>query len=699
MKILCLVFIFAIGALAHGSGLEFYKQAAPLYGCNYIISYTGYHFCPPTDKTCLCTNENSVATIAGCLANTNSNTTYVVDHFVPEYCHEYYLTELEPDWYNKALEYFNKNARNASEVEATETPIDFPIRFEQAELERYQATSINYFNNRDDSIWYGVALFGFWLVVLIIAAVSHWSKILFPGFIKKMTGPISNFWRKYISAPALLGKRKAQFMPGFKVLDSLIPSRYESIVVALFYIVTIITQSINLKAIENDPVYGTKYAAEMRYVGDRTGIVGTIIMPLVMLFAGRNNFLQWLCGINYATFLCYHRHIARVMFMLVVVHSVTYSIFEEEYYYSDFKQPWFYWGVIATTIGGFMLIQSILYLRRYWYEMFLFIHIVFAAVYIAGTWIHIVNLGYGIILYPSVAVWCFDRLVRLCRLTYFGFPESTLTLVGNETIKVTIPKPRYWSPIPGGHAFIHFIKPTYFWQSHPFTFTSSAEENNIVMYIKLKGGVTHSLYKLLNKSPGKTMIMRVGVEGPYGEATPAKYSDKAVFIAGGNGIPGIYSEIYDIGLRAPKASKQVLKLIWVIRDYASISWFHEELKTLQNTNIDITIYVTRPSNFSKIEESNSSKEGSIKSSELVNSYESVDVIEQLKELSHIHFKEGRPNLEQLVQDEVKDSPGSIAFVVCGHPIMVDEVRYQCVKNIGNPEKKRVDFYEQLQVWA
>ena len=35
----------------------------------------------------------------------------------------------------------------------------------------------------------------------------------------------------------------------------------------------------------------------------------------------------------------------------------------------------------------------------------------------------------------------------------------------------------------------------------------------------------------------------------------------------------------------------------------------------------------------------------------------------------------------------------------GHPAMVDEIRYQILQNINNDERKRVDFYEQLQIWA
>ncbi|EGW35468.1 uncharacterized protein SPAPADRAFT_48458 [Spathaspora passalidarum NRRL Y-27907] len=509
--------------------------------------------------------------------------------------------------------------------------------------------------------------------------------------------------------PALLGKTRAQAISGFKVFDSLIPTRFEMIVISLFYIFIVIIHAVHSKGVANDPIYGSAYMAEIRYSADRTGIVATFMMPLLFLFAGRNNFLQWVTGINYSTFLCYHRHIARIMFMLVVIHSVNYTILlvQKHGLAVRMAQPWLYWGVLATVAGGIILIQSILYLRRNWYELFVLVHIVMAVLYVVGTWIHIVEFGYGTYLYPTIAVWSFDRLVRICRLLYFGFPEVNVKLVGDETIKMCIPKPKHWKIIPGGHAFVHFIKPTYFWQSHPFTFTNCSDqgEDKIVMYMKVKGGVTHSLYKLLNKSPGKMTTMRIGIEGPYGESTPAKYSDKAVFIAGGNGIPGIYSEVADIALKSTSERKSVLKLVWIIRDYSSLFWFHDELVRLKNTNIETTIYVTKTDkNFDNMNEfiSENSKEGSVKSSEVEKSesLQTTDAVEQLKEeLSHVCFEEGRPNIEQIIQDEIKESSGSISFVACGHPVMVDEVRYYSCKNIDNAEKKRVDFYEQLQIWA
>ncbi|EGW35467.1 ferric reductase [Spathaspora passalidarum NRRL Y-27907] len=709
-------FILLAGVQAHGKEhFTWYKKSLAIYACNYEISYLkGISFCPAKGnkrerKKCRCANENWRASLAGCLAYKERNTTSTIE-FYKSFCQNNYNVDLDKDWFDKSYTHFLNNAKNKYEIKPSREPVNFPVKFSPKEMDLYGKVAINFLGNYDDSIWYGISMFGFWFLVLTIGAISHWTKVLFPETTKKLVGSISNSYRKYISIPALYGKRRAQEIRCWKVFDSLIPTRFESIVIGLFYLFTVIIHAVNLKAVENDPIFDTKYMAEIRYVADRTGIVGTAMTPLVFLFAGRNNFLQWITGINFSTFLCYHRHIARVMVMLVVIHSVNYTILlvYRETFPFKVKNPWLYWGILATVAGGLALFQSILYLRRSHYELFLFLHLALAVLFVAGTWIHIVDFGYCVLLYPCIAVWCFDRIIRLIRLFSFGFPQANVMLVGDETIKLEIPKPKYWKPVPGGHVFVHFLKPSYFWQSHPFTFVKSSEkEGIIVIYLKLKGGITQNLYKLLKKSPGKMATMRVGIEGPYGESTPAKYSDKAVFIAGGNGIPGIYSEVVDISLRSPSERKSQLKLIWVIRDYNSIIWFYDELLWLKNTDIKTTLFVTRPNNrvtnFGSFNKSESSQEGSIKSGyNEINPqpYKGQNYIEEFKaELSHINFEERRPNFEQLIHDEIEESPGSVAFVACGHPAMVDEVRYQSCRNIDNPYNKRVDFYEQLQVWA
>lgn len=690
---------------AKGAKFQFYGDITNYYACNYQISQT-VSFCEsPTNVTCLCSNKNALATYAGCFAFDNRNKTKALN-FLIEYCEEYGNVTVEKDWYEKSYQYYLANAKTEEEIpnfNAT-IPIDVPFKLDEAETKLYEKAYKQFLGNYDDSLYYGAAALGYWLLIMCIGAIVNWGKVIFPGLTKKLTSKPINIWRQYVSMPATFQKRKAEAAPIFKFFDSLIPSRLESIVIFLFYILILIIHAINMHYVDGDPVFNNdKYQSQVRNVADRTGITGTIMMPLVFLFASRNNFLQWLTGWNYSTFVTYHRHIARVMFILIALHSILFTILLRTDM-SEFAETYMIWGVLATVAGGIILFQAMLFFRRRWYEIFLLIHILFAALYVAGTWIHVDELGYVWFVYPSVAVWCVDRVVRIARLVVFGFPKAQVTLLADETIKVEIPKPSYWKTIPGGHAFIHFLKPTYFWQSHPFTFVESPTDTHIILYCKVKGGITHSLYQLLGRSPGQTTSMRVGVEGPYGELTAARYADTAVFIAGGNGIPGIYSEVMDMARRMPSETKKAMKLYWIIRDYKSLEWFNDELAVLQRTNIETTIYVTKPDLFSVSTEDGSDDTSSKKESDSqdmnVESKESLQGVDVVKSrFSHITFKEGRPSIENIVDSEIKESNGSIAFVACGHPAMVDETRYFCSRNVDNPQKKRVDFYEQVQVWT
>lgn len=67
-------------------------------------------------------------------------------------------------------------------------------------------------------------------------------------------------------------------------------------------------------------------------------------------------------------------------------------------------------------------------------------------------------------------------------------------------------------------------------------------------------------------------------------------------------------------------------------------------------------------------------------------------------LSHVEFIEGRPDISTQVEQEVKQADGAIGFVTCGHPAMVDELRFAVTQNL-NVSKHRVEYHEQLQTWA
>ena len=458
----------------------------------------------------------------------------------------------------------------------------------------------------------------------------------------------------------------------------------------------------DIKYVKNDPIFDSRTEALERYVADRTGILATYTTPLIILFAGRNNIFLWLTGSNFTTFIVYHKWASRMCFILIVVHAALYTRLIWGYYTEDMKENYLIWGTVATGSGGAMWITAIMWFRRNYYEIFLLAHITLGVFFVIGSYYHVYDLGYVQWYYATIAVWGFDRVIRLARIAWFGCPQATVTLLANETLRVEIPRPKSWKSIAGGYAFIYFIKPTYFWQSHPFTFTCIPGEGNenVVMYLKVKGGITHSLCKKLSQLPGKTTKIRVALEGPYGEATASRNYDNSVFIAGGNGIPGIYSEVTDL---ATRDLKQTLRLYWVIREYKSLMWFRQELEALKNVpKIETTIYVTQPTSQEGLDEmfqylssdSDSEKKKLLESESIEDMY-----IQRIhRELDHIEFKEGRPDLEGLVKYEIDLSKASTCFIACGHPLMCDDLRYIITNNLDY-SKKRVDYYEQLQVWA
>lgn len=68
------------------------------------------------------------------------------------------------------------------------------------------------------------------------------------------------------------------------------------------------------------------YKQYLRYVADRTGILSFANLPLLWIFAGRNNIFLWATGWSFATFNIFHRHVAVISVVQAVVHTVLYVV-------------------------------------------------------------------------------------------------------------------------------------------------------------------------------------------------------------------------------------------------------------------------------------------------------------------------------------------------------------------------------------
>ncbi|GEQ68746.1 hypothetical protein JCM33374_g2414 [Metschnikowia sp. JCM 33374] len=713
---------------------------------------------------CYCTNKNAMASIAGCVQSIHSKTNEVFDWFV-KHCATQNVTITRANLTN-SLQYLKQNGKNftaaktagsaaanstasknstsASNSSATASKnssalssgsvslssgtavvssgnstnstassapkpkgppkIEFPIYANQTSVRLRYISWRHRYDTFNWAYWFSTILYMYFAFVFVVAAVCNWTVALFPNLRNICNGKISKMWRKYVTLPALVRKKKTNQQKCFGILDFLVPTRFEFIVLSGFFWLTFLFSALQMTWNEGNPLFKNRYHFYLRTVSDRTGIIGTLLIPLLILVGGRNNFLQWVTRWKFSTFMLYHRWIGRAITAMIFVHAVGYSVFEMalDKYVATMTQEYVIYGTVGIVACALMCFQGLLYFRRRWYEIFLAIHIVLAAMFIMAAWYHIRMRMYMEWLYASIAVWGFDRLVRWGRMAVFGFPKATVTLLADDCLRVVVPKPSYWKSVPGGHAWVYFCHSWYFWQSHPFTFLdSTVEENKIVFILKTKKGATNYLAKKLTKLPGQTCSIRVCVEGPYGEACSVKGHDNVVFVAGGNGIPGIFSECYDLARRSVNNAKQRVKLVWVLREVSTIEWVWQELHSLKDTKVETTVYITRPEgdNGEILLERMLTREESSSEEKDITSKEGRDIIELLNEyFPHVTFKCGRPSMDSIVDQETEEASKSAAFITCGHPIMVDDLRYAVVQKIDKTEK-RVDFFEQLQVWA
>lgn len=84
------------------------------------------------------------------------------------------------------------------------------------------------------------------------------------------------------------------------------------------------------------------------------GFLSIAQLPMIWVFAARNNLLLWLTGWSYATYNRFHRWIATISVALAIGHSIGYSVMElmrgSDFYFQDWLQEYWYMGGIVSNL-------------------------------------------------------------------------------------------------------------------------------------------------------------------------------------------------------------------------------------------------------------------------------------------------------------------------------------------------------------
>lgn len=580
------------------------------------ISGKNFDNCTSQNHECLCSNKNFLASVAYCIQD-NLQTTEDVDkawdYVLVTNCK---VSAVESDrLYRNSIDYLNRTQVTTLEKFSNYSAIyNSPVSAHKETVrETYTSIYLN-LHNRDISTWQGSVLVMIWVIVMGITSLYRFLRYISVTFGPKsqsMGRPnkLVRLYYKYISIPAAFGHRHIDRYYLFNFIPIFIPTRFESIVIAFYILLTIIFMSTGYSFMHNNPLWASHYSELVLNVSNRAGIMASIQIPLLTLFALRNNVLIWLTGWSFSTFNAYHRAIARVTFLLAVIHAAAKHTMMLSFhaplrmiYYPTLL---FRLGVAALSLWSLMLLLG--FFRVKYYELFLFVHVIGAVAAYICILFHLNHLGYKQSIYVSLGLIAADLLIRIGRIVFSNFSmylkpvegskrltKASVSLLPSDVLNVRIRTPIQWPFAPGQYVYIHFNRLNIL-ESHPFSAVGpSSDGESFQLLCKARGGITKRLRNYLvsnGAEKGQKVDMSVLIEGPYGVHCPVERYDTILLVAGGIGITGIvpYAEYL-----ALSPHYHEIHLIWTVSSVDELTWIEERLQWLSETGkVHIKLYVTR----------------------------------------------------------------------------------------------------------
>jgi NAD(P)H-flavin reductase len=317
-----------------------------------------------------------------------------------------------------------------------------------------------------------------------------------------------------------------------------------------------------------------------------------------------------------------------------------------------------------------------------------------------------------------IAIWGFDRTVRLVRIAYCNlsvrFGKSAVTTSSkveyfedSDLIRVEVTPSTALTPRPGQHYYLYQPLTLKGWENHPFTLgayvlpKADEERCKLIFYIRPYDGWTRRVHDQCRDAQA-SMPSRLLVEGPYGHTAPLHTFDTVLMVVGGTGIAAAVPYIIDHLSRVAEGRTRTLriKLVWSARTKEMYSRvFCDKLSILvHHETISTTFYCTKGTAvFSDTKsESSSASNNAVATSESVAEKKGANV----SGTEPVSFLFGRPDVRRLVAmeaEEVKASCGRLAVLTCGPAQMADDCR-QTVYEIMKGGFRDIEYYEEAFGW-
>ncbi|KAF4980374.1 hypothetical protein FZEAL_3604 [Fusarium zealandicum] len=518
------------------------------------------------------------------------------------------------------------------------------------------------------------------------------------SFLRLLPWPtkLKNKFYAYLIDPPAFGRKHSVPVLGL----GFIPTRGQMIFILYLIAINIAAVFVGFPRYSPNALFPDRRYELMRHIGNRAGAIAFANLPLVILYAGRNSLLLWLTNWSHSTFLLLHRWVATICTLQVCFHSVMWLriMVESGSATEAMTTKYWYWGVIGTLAFSLLIPLSVHYFRQAMYEVFLIGHIFLAITAIVGSWYHIWYLyegsgGFDIWLYISMAVWSFERLLRIVRVGKRGIKKAYITYVDEEYIRIDVPGVSC-------HGYCYAYFPTIswrMWENHPFSVLgcnpghpgadeqtshsdsegptlssptsisfpisvgdaankesgiisttraiavrSNGRKPGITFFVRTHSGLTKKLRNRVGNQAGIPILIegtyghegKTYLQGNDGHFSPTVEYPNVLCIAGGVGITAVVPALdSSLSLYAPMGTT---KLYWGIRNRGLV----DAVKSM-----------------------------------LVGVGEVTDT-----KWGHIepHISIGsRMNVRQILEEELGHATGGTTVIACGPLAMCDDIRYTC----------------------
>jgi predicted ferric reductase len=344
-------------------------------------------------------------------------------------------------------------------------------------------------------------------------------------------------------------------------------------------------------ASDPDHGFGTNFSVAL-------GFVGLAMMGLEFALVAR--FEPVASPFGQDALLQFHREIGYVGLAFVLVHVAISAKWQELTFSKAITAPALVWFGMAAVLSVIALVVSSVWRQqlRLSYELWHALHTVLAVVAVGGALAHVYfvdeyvstiwkQILWGVMsaAFLSLLVW-----VRLLKPRGSSGRPWRVERVGAErgqttTLALTPPDGAPFRFDPGQFAWFVIGRSPFALTHHPFSFSSSAEQDEVEIAVKALGDFTGRIHEL---APGTTVY----VDGPHGVFSMDQDEGPGFgFIAGGVGITGLLSMLRTM---ADRGDVRPALLVYANGDWEGVA-FREELERLERrVNLTVVHILERP---------------------------------------------------------------------------------------------------------